>query len=218
MKKIKKIFFWKPWLSGLTIGLVLALGITVSAVTITGTVDEVKALFGQEGISLGGNVAETGGICNGSEPATTMCNVDINNLDVTTALEIDGTLTIEGMEELHKNTTTFNSASTTLTYLAGPTATSTLIWSALVMDVSSTTAMTITFARSTTNFASTTPIGEHTIGSSTQATLMATTSPVIFSPNENLVITARKGTLGGGNGTFTSSGHFNAIWRLTEEK
>jgi hypothetical protein len=102
-KKIKKIILWKPWVSGLVIGLVLALGVPALALTLTGSVDEIKALFGSDqsyAPSLGGNVEATGGICSGSEPATTMCNVDINNLDVTTALAVDGTLQTTGIATL----------------------------------------------------------------------------------------------------------------------
>jgi len=51
---------------------------------------------------LGGNVDATGGICNGSEPGVTMCNVDINNLDVTTALAVDGTATLSGELQAQK--------------------------------------------------------------------------------------------------------------------
>ncbi len=103
MKKIKEFIFWKPWVSGLIIGLVIGVWAPALALTIDGTVDEIKALLGQEEQSTGGALTSTGGICTGlGDPVATMCNVDINYLDVTNDLAVDddtvlsGDLTVSG--------------------------------------------------------------------------------------------------------------------------
>ena len=93
-------------MSGLVIGLVLALGVPALALTLTGSVDEFKGLFGQDQSleqDLGGNLEATGGIQDASAPVVTASNWDFYDVDVTNRLSVDGASTLTGTSTIVKS-------------------------------------------------------------------------------------------------------------------
>jgi hypothetical protein len=103
----------------------------------------------------------------------------------------------------------FTAATTTVCAIQAPAATSTLVYGAVKLDVSSTTASTVTVAKATTAYATTTLIREASVSANAKATvLMASTTESalaqtnrIFGPNEYVVI-----GMAGGIGTFSPEG------------
>lgn len=106
-------------------------------------------------------------------------------------------------------------ASTTLCNIQSPSSTSTLVYAALTLTTSSTTAMGIDFGNSASPDATTTVIGTmSTIVANTQPTIVASTTPTggaktTFSPNTWLVIKAGLPTAAA-VGTFSSVGTCSA--------
>jgi hypothetical protein len=105
-------------------------------------------------------------------------------------------------------------ATTTVCALQSPAATSTLVRGGVRLSVSSTTASTVTIAKATTAFATTTWLTNESVGANAQATIIvpATTTPTgqafqIFAPNEWLVV-----GMSGGVGTFSPTGVCQATW------
>lgn len=99
LKKIKKILFNYNLLVAAA-ALLLIAG-SASAMSITGTLEELRGLFGgqEQNQSLGGTTA-VGGICSGSEPTTQLCNVNTYAMQVQQGLTIDaGGLTITSGNE-----------------------------------------------------------------------------------------------------------------------
>lgn len=106
-------------------------------------------------------------------------------------------------------------ATTTVCAIQSPNATSTLRWAGVKLDVSSTTASTITLAKSATAFATTTQIGETVaVAANAQAFVLATTTTAqviaqttVFAPSQWLVV-----SMTGGAGTFSPSGACQATF------
>jgi hypothetical protein len=106
----------------------------------------------------------------------------------------------------------FAAATTTVCAVQSPAGTSTLQSAGAQFDVSSTTASTVTIAKATTAFATTTQIGtDYAIAAGARAFIMASTSPtgelIVFAPNTWFVIGMR-----GGTGTFSPSGSCHATF------
>jgi len=104
-------------------------------------------------------------------------------------------------------------ATTTVCALQSPASTSTLQFGdAKFVVASSTQNSTITLAKATTPYATTTLLGKYVIASGAQGTVIASTSPttgdaVIFSPNTYFVVGMQ-----GGGGTFSPTGNCSAVW------
>jgi len=108
-----------------------------------------------------------------------------------------------------------STATTTVCAIQSPNATSTLRSAAVRFDISSTTASTITFAKSATAFATTTQIGENVaIAANAQGFVQATTTAAqviaqttVFAPGQWLVVGMK-----GGTGTFSPTGACQATF------
>lgn len=100
-------------------------------------------------------------------------------------------------------------ATTTVCAIQSPAATSTLaLGSGVRFSVSSTTATTITLAKSANAFATTTQIGTNfAISANAQATIIASTTGMIFEPNYWFVV-----GMAGGTGNFSPTGVCQANW------
>jgi hypothetical protein len=109
---------------------------------------------------------------------------------------------------------TLKTGTTTICALQAPNATSTLLTGALRLDVSSTTATTVTIAKGAHSNATTSLIREASVSANAKATVPAASSTVsaleqtnrTFAPNEWLVM-----SLTGGTGTFSPTGACNAV-------
>jgi len=108
-------------------------------------------------------------------------------------------------------------ATTTVCAIQSPAATSTLIMGSIRLSVGSTTASTVTIAKSATAYATTTLIGGGALGAGAQGTFSATTTPstgtsldgpMVFGPSQYLVV----GMQGGVGGTFSPTGNCQATW------
>lgn len=112
-------------------------------------------------------------------------------------------------------TSVLTAATTTVCALQSPAATSTLIAGGINFSVSSTSASTVTIAKATTAYATTTLINSASVGANAQATILAASTTVsaleqtnrIFAPNTYLVV-----GMAGGVGTFSPSGNCEAVW------
>lgn len=108
-----------------------------------------------------------------------------------------------------------STATTTVCAIQSPNATSTLRWAGVRFDVSSTTASTITLAKSATAFATTTQIGETVaVAANAQAFVLATSTAAqviaqttVFAPNQWFVV-----SMTGGTGTFSPTGACQATF------
>lgn len=108
-------------------------------------------------------------------------------------------------------------ATTTVCAIKSPTATSTLVSGGIKLNVSSTTASTVTVAKATTAFATTTLINSVSVSANAQAAIEAastTESALVqtnrtFAPNTWLVF-----GMAGGTGTFSPSGSCNGTFEL----
>jgi hypothetical protein len=112
---------------------------------------------------------------------------------------------------------TMETATTTVCALRSPTgATSTLDFASANFTLSTTTAPTITLAKSATAFATTTVLGNRvTLAANEQATIVATTTAAqhgskafTFAPGDYFVV-----AMTGGIGTFSPTGQCQAIFR-----
>lgn len=105
---------------------------------------------------------------------------------------------------------------TTICAIQAPMATSTLVGGGLNLRVSSTTASTVTIAKATTAFATTTIIRQASVSANAQATILAASTTVnalaqtdsIFAPGEWLVF-----GMAGGTGTFSPAGACSAAFQ-----
>lgn len=114
------------------------------------------------------------------------------------------------------HTESLAAATTTVCALQSPVATSTLLSASIRFVVSSTTASTVTLAKATTAYATTTKLVEVALAAGAQGTVVASTTPSggatndgtnVFSPNTYLVV-----GMAGGTGTFTPTGTCQAVW------
>lgn len=98
-------------------------------------------------------------------------------------------------------------ATTTVCAVKSPGATSTLAFGGVRLDVSSTTASTVTLAKASTAFATTTALGFATVSANAQAAVVATSTAdsFVFAPNTYFVV-----GMAGGTGTFSPSGSCSA--------
>ncbi len=122
---------------------------------------------------------------------------------------------------------TMNQATTTVCSLQSPAATSTLVSGTVGFTVSSTSATTITVARQTQGFSTTTRDFNNSLirtqsvaanakadfqTSTTSLTALSTAqSDVVFAPNSYLVV-----TMTGGIGTFSPEGNCTALWQQVD--
>ncbi|MFA6078108.1 MAG: hypothetical protein WC724_03800 [Candidatus Paceibacterota bacterium] len=111
-------------------------------------------------------------------------------------------------------------STTTVCAIQSPIATSTLLSASVVFKKSSTTASTITMAKSATAYATTTPINTLELSANAQGFLIASTSPIIagtnpktvFEPSQWIVVGMQ-----GGIGTFSPIGQCQATWEQIVE-
>jgi hypothetical protein len=114
------------------------------------------------------------------------------------------------------HTGSLTQATTTICALQSPAATSTLVLGTLRLDVSSSTASTITYAKAATPYATTTLFNSVAVAANGQAAILAASTTVsaltqtnaIFAPNQYLVVGMQ-----GGVGTFSPTGSCNAVWQ-----
>jgi hypothetical protein len=118
-----------------------------------------------------------------------------------------------GVRQWAAHTDSLKSATTTVCAIQSPAATSTLRFGSIKLLTSSTTATTVTLAKASTAFATTTDLGSYSVGANAQATLVASSSPtsgntaLVFSPNTFFVV-----GMAGGVGTFSPAGTCEAVW------
>lgn len=108
----------------------------------------------------------------------------------------------------------FTTATTTVCAIKSPAATSTLIYGSAQFDTSSTSASTVTLAKATTAFATTTALTRVAVSANAKATVMASTTPLlatgainglVFAPSTYFVV-----GMEGGAGTFSPVGSCSA--------
>lgn len=137
-----------------------------------------------------------------------------------TQIDRDGQLALNDVALKVGKDNPLQTATTTVCSLQSPTtATSTLLSGSIHFDRSSTTASTITIAKSTNGTASSTILGNQVVvAANAQATLIASTTATqaaaqaqVFAPGQYLVV-----TMTGGTGTFSPTGSCYAIWVETE--
>lgn len=124
-------------------------------------------------------------------------------------------LSFGGVRRWAGSTTNLNQATTTVCAIQAPVATSTLVSGGIRFAVSSTTASTVTIAKATTAFATSTLLNTVSVGANAQATVLAASTTLsaleqtnrTFAPNEWLVV-----GMAGGVGTFSPSGLCEATW------
>lgn len=113
-----------------------------------------------------------------------------------------------GVPQWANRTDSLTQATTTVCALQSPSSTSTLDFASIRLDVSSTTAATVTLARAATAFATTTSLGAISVPANAQGIAVAsTTGSHIFPPSTWFVV-----GMAGGIGTFSPSGSCRAIW------
>jgi len=121
-----------------------------------------------------------------------------------------------GVRQWAAHTESLGQATTTVCALQSPAATSTLLTASIRYSVSSTTASTVTMAKATTAYATTTLIGGGSLAANAQGTFNATTTlaqatsldgVMVFAPSAYLVV-----GMAGGTGTFSPTGTCQAIW------
>jgi hypothetical protein len=104
----------------------------------------------------------------------------------------------------------FTTGTTTVCAIQSPAATSTLVHGGVMLTTASTTASVVTLAKATTAFATTTNLNRQAVSANAQATIMASSSPVlatgaindlVFAPNTYFVV-----GMEGGAGTFSPAG------------
>lgn len=121
-----------------------------------------------------------------------------------------------GVRHWGAKTESLTEATTTVCALQSPAATSTLSFGSIRLSVSSTTASTVTMAKATTPYATTSLLASSAVGANAFLTLVATSSlPVgftTFAPNTYLVIGMADATPQAGAGTFSPTGVCQATW------
>lgn len=104
----------------------------------------------------------------------------------------------------------FTTGTTTVCAIQAPGATSTLLYGGVKFTVSSTTASTVTLAKASTAFATTTNLNRQAVAANAQATILSTSTPLlatgaindlVFAPNTYFVV-----GMEGGTGTFSPEG------------
>lgn len=118
-------------------------------------------------------------------------------------------------------TKSLTQATTTVCAIQSPAATSTLVAGSVKFTVSSTTASTVTIAKATTPFATTTLLRTESVGANAQATIPFASSTSVastaawaleqtnltFAPNSYVVV-----GMAGGTGTFSPTGECRALF------
>lgn len=119
-----------------------------------------------------------------------------------------------GVRQWARSTGSLTQATTTVCAIQSPAATSTLEMGSIQFTVSSTTASTVTLAKASTPYATTTSLGSHAVAANAQATILATTTATvgigdktIFEPSTYFVV-----GMAGGTGTFSPTGTCKAVW------
>jgi len=114
---------------------------------------------------------------------------------------------INGVCEFY-NRVAYTTATTTVCAIKSPSATSTLIFGSANFTVSSSSASQVVIAKSATAFATTTLLGQASLGANARGTILATTTPLdaldedrTFAPNTFFVV-----GMAGGIGTFSPAG------------
>lgn len=119
-------------------------------------------------------------------------------------------LSVGGVTRYMAKTSSLTQASTVVCALQSPAATSTLVSGQIRFSVSSTTASTVTLARSSSSTATTTSLGSITIPANAQGIAVAsTTGNHIFSPSTYFTV-----GMAGGIGTFSPTGVCEATWEV----
>ena len=111
-------------------------------------------------------------------------------------------------------TSSLKQATTTVCALQSPAATSTLMYGSIKLNVSSTTASTVTLAKATSAFATTTSLGSASVAANGQATVVSLRTAAggdalaeTFAPSTWFVV-----GMAGGTGSFSPSGTCQAVW------
>lgn len=114
-----------------------------------------------------------------------------------------------GVLHFGAKTDSLTQATTTVCALQSPSATSTLLHASIRFSVSSTTASTVTLAKASTPYATTTSLGAVSLAANAQGIAVAsTTGSHIFSPNTYFVV----GMAGNGANTYSPTGTCQATW------
>lgn len=117
-----------------------------------------------------------------------------------------------GVRQWAGRTDSLTAATTTVCAIQSPAGTSTLVSFSLRLDVSSTTASTVTVARAATAYATTSAIETVSVGANAQALVIASTTVQkdlrTFGPSTWLV-----GSMAGGTGSFSPSGSCRAVFQ-----
>lgn len=120
---------------------------------------------------------------------------------------------VGGVREF-KQSTSLQTATTTVCAIQSPAATSTLKFAGIRFSTSSTTASTIHLAKATTAYATTTALGQGSLAAGAQGVVLASTTPttgvddnVVFGPSEYFVV-----GMTGGAGTFSPVGTCQATF------
>lgn len=122
---------------------------------------------------------------------------------------------VGGLEEWETKAD-LTTSTTTVCAIQAPAATSTLSGGGINLVVSSTTASTVTIAKATTAFATTTLIRSASVSAGAQGAVLAASTTIsaleqtnrTFAPNEWLVF-----SMTGGIGTFSPTGNCSAIFQ-----
>lgn len=121
---------------------------------------------------------------------------------------------VNGVVTTYGRVTTLTAATTTVCAIQSPAATSTLQFGSLKLTVGSTTAITVTLAKSSTAFATTTLLNSASIAAGAQGTVIASTTESVnpdglgvFSPSTWFVA-----GIAGGTGTFSPTGICQVTW------
>jgi hypothetical protein len=139
--------------------------------------------------------------------------VDLGSGDVSIGTSGTVSSVVIGGATLSSVKESLTTATTTVCAIQSPAATSTLIYGAVNFTTSSTTASTVTLAKSATAFATTTSLGASAIAANAQGIIVASSTPTagqttVFGPSEWFVVGMQ-----GGVGTFSPVGSCVATWQ-----
>ena len=163
-------------------------------------------------LSIGG-VTAVDGICDGSEPTTQMCNLNVFEIEIQS-----DTFTIADVIDIYDTDAITAATSTPCAFRSPTTASSTLEYGSIQIDVSSTTATQLTIAKASNAFATTTLLGI-TISIAANAQLVAIASTTTFAPGEWLVFGLQGGISSSTIATSpypNLSGTCKAVFRRTD--
>lgn len=196
----------------------LALAIAVAALVLGGV---AGFLIGSGGRTFGGQLYEMDKVqfLNGLFAGSSKQFQLDKDGDLTTSGNVDITSTSYTVNGITFTTVTqaIVAPTTTPCALPSPSATSTQVAAAMDVTTGTSTAGTVTIAKASTPYATTTVIGQGTIASGAQGTVLASTSPtggmkdLIFSPSDYTVFGVAGATAAGHTYVGTCSATFRSV-------